>query len=302
MKIEKRYINLRVKRGAEKIFCELWSDGKLARFFEFEPGVPDDNDFIVFYDLAEFAGKEILAKTNPELPMSIDDIFIQTDEPLEMDGVYEEKYRPLIHFTSKRGWLNDPNGLIFHNGKYHLFYQHNPFGVDWGNMHWGHAVSDDLFHWNELPEALYPDSLGSMFSGSAVICDKHKAYSPEIPEDSIVLAYTASGDNAPGKRDNTQCLAFSTNGGISFRKLDSNPVLQQITKDNRDPHVFWHAPTSSWIMTLYLRQLNAVIHEFAIFTSPDLLEWTETDRVRIPSYECPGLRELEVENSPGETH
>lgn len=299
LKIDQSFINIKVKNDEEKTSCLFYLNNELKRYFDVELGTADNYDFMVFYDMSEFIGKTLKIESNIPLPCPVEELFIQSNEPLEMDNVYQEKLRPQFHFTSKRGWINDPNGLIYHDGQYHLFYQHNPFGWNWGNMHWGHAVSKDLFHWQELPTALYPDKMGAMYSGSAVI-DKNNSSGLGTSENApFVLLYTAEGLKAPEKADSTQCLAWSNDGGKSFTKLAANPVLPKVIEQNRDPHVFWHEASQKWIMSLYLEKINAVIHEFAIYGSGNLKDWNELDRFQMPSYECPGLVELEVENKPG---
>jgi sucrose-6-phosphate hydrolase SacC (GH32 family) len=291
------FINLRVKNEVAKVNVQFFSAGQLARYFDVEMGTEDDYDFMVCYDVSEFLGKPLVIKTDRPLPRSVDELFVQSESPLEMAHCYDEAYRPRIHFSAKRGWLNDPNGLVYHEGRYHLFFQHNPFGRKWDNMHWGHAVSTDLFHWREWSDVLYPDELGAMFSGSAVIDRENTSGLGRDGQSPLVLLYTADGHHCPVKTETTQCLAWSTDGGKTFEKLPSNPVLPQLTEGNRDPHVFWHGRSRQWIMSLYLRKVNAVVHEFAIFGSSNLKKWRELDRFYMPSYECPGLYELAVANS-----
>jgi sucrose-6-phosphate hydrolase SacC (GH32 family) len=212
-------------------------------------------------------------------------------------------YRPQFHFTARENWINDPNGLVFYKGEYHLFFQHNPSGLNWGNMTWGHAVSSNLVHWQQLPHALETDALGMMFSGSAVVDWRNTAGFQRGPDPALVAVYTASGsallrDKAP----DTQCLACSHDCGRTWTKFAGNPVVPQITAGNRDPKVFWHAPTQRWIMALYVGQPGAheTCHTIEFLNSPDLKTWTRTGGIE-GFYECPDLFELPVEGAPGET-
>lgn len=192
-----------------------------------------------------------------------------------------EKYRPLYHHTPKRGWMNDPNGMFYKDGVWNLYYQYNPYGSMWGNMHWGHSTSTDLIHWKDEGVALAPDVWGTMFSGSCVVTDQH-----------VVAFYTASRPTPFGGDVQAQCLAFSTDGGKTFSKYEGNPVLTSEAKDFRDPNVFWHEGTKRWIMIL------AVGQEMQIFSSPDLKAWKYESSFGKEYgnhggvWECPDLFEL----------
>ncbi|MCS6973236.1 MAG: glycoside hydrolase family 32 protein [Cyclobacteriaceae bacterium] len=177
-----------------------------------------------------------------------------------------ELHRPYFHFTPPSGWMNDPNGLVYHNGVYHLFYQHYPDSTVWGPMHWGHAISKNLVNWEHLPIALYPDSLGYIFSGSAVVDEKNTSglQKGSIPPLVALFTYDKQGFE-------TQGLAFSNDDGLTWQKYDKNPVINNPgEKDFRDPKVFRHAETESWIMSL------AVKDHIEFYRSKNLLQWEKT--------------------------
>ncbi len=210
-----------------------------------------------------------------------------------VDKPYQETYRPQFHFSPKTNWTNDPNGLVYYQDEYHLFFQHNPFGIDWGNMTWGHAVSPDLLHWRQLEHALHPDKLGTMFSGSAVVDHDNTAGFQKGDEKTIVAIYTAAGGTSPESQGQpfTQCIAYSNDRGRTWTKYAKNPVLAHIAGGNRDPKVIWHAPTKKWVMALYLDG-----SDFALFSSPELKEWQKLCDVPMPDTgECPDFFELAVD-------
>lgn len=220
------------------------------------------------------------------------DSILESDTIIDAGRIYSEKLRPQFHFSCKRGWLNDPNGLLYYKGEYHLFYQHNPFGWSWGNMHWGHAVSSDLLHWEELGEALHPDETGTMFSGSGVVDSNNTSGFQTGEEKPLVLIYTAAGGTPLSMgRPFTQCISYSNDRARTWTKYDGNPVLQHIAGTNRDPRVIWHETSGKWIMALYLEK-----NEYALFASKNLKEWERICDVRIPGCtECPDFFELPVD-------
>ncbi len=211
-------------------------------------------------------------------------------EKPESEPLYAERYRPQFHFTPRINWTNDPNGLVFYKGEYHLFFQHNPTGINWGNMTWGHAVSLDLLHWQQLDHAIHPDKLGTIYSGSAVVDWDNTAGFQTGPEKTgtektIVCIYTSAG------KPFTQSIAYSNDRGRTWKKYEGNPVLKHIAGENRDPKVFWHVPSKRWIMALYLDG-----NDYALFSSPDLKTWTKLCDVRVPgSSECPDFFALPVD-------
>ena len=209
------------------------------------------------------------------------------------DVLYAETYRPQFHFSSQTNWLNDPNGMVYYQGEYHLFFQHNPSGIDWGNMTWGHAISKDMVHWKQLPDAIKPDKLGTIFSGSAVIDWHNTSGFGNGKQPPIVAMYTAAGGTSPESKGApfTQCIAYSNDKGRTFTKFEGNPVLPHVAAENRDPKLVWFEPTKSWTLALYLDG-----DEYALYTSKNLKEWTQLQKMRMAgSSECPDFFPLAVQ-------
>lgn len=210
-----------------------------------------------------------------------------------------EKHRPQFHFTPAANWMNDPNGMVYHNGEYHLFYQYYPDGNVWGPMHWGHAVTKDLIRWEHLPIALYPDSLGYIFSGSAVVDHKNTSGFGTLDNPPLVSIYTYHDpeQEKAGRIDyQTQGIAYSLDHGRTWTKYDKNPVLKNPgIKDFRDPKVFWHEGTQAWIMIL------AVLDHVQLFNSTDLKQWKKISEFGTDQgshggvWECPDLFPLSVD-------
>lgn len=210
---------------------------------------------------------------------------------------YKEQYRPQFHFSPQEKWMNDPNGMVFFNDEYHLFYQYHPFGTTWGPMHWGHAVSKDMIHWEHLPIALYPDDLGAIFSGSAVVDWNNTTGFFEKDKPGLVAIYTSAGTYPDSDRPlQQQSLAYSKDNGRTWVKYEGNPVLSDINiTDYRDPKVFWHEETQKWVMVLATGQT------ITIYTSLNLKEWEfasefgHTAGSHDGVWECPDLFKLPVD-------
>lgn len=232
------------------------------------------------------------ADSNSEGEIPFPDKTVTPDTPDTPDpsatGVYSEQYRPQIHYTPAKNWVNDPNGMVYLDGVYHLFYQYNPNGNDWGNLSWGHATSTDLVHWKEKAVALTPDDLGMIFSGSAVVDEDNTA---GFGKNAIVALYTSAGEKQQ------QSIAYSTDGGETFKKYEGNPVIKNTdVADFRDPKVFWHEDSRQWIMSLALGWQ----HGIQFWSSKDLKNWTRlttftTDiaRCKRGQWECPDLFPLD---------
>jgi len=247
------------------------------------------------------AGNENAAKP-PELnKKGLGLIFSDSKFP-GMDSLYLEKNRPQVHFSASRGWVNDPNGLLFYNGEYHMFFQHNPFGWQWGNMHWGHAVSKDLIHWQQLPEAIFPvidegtSGRGdAAFSGSAVSDPQNTSGFRRNGIDPLIAIYTSTGRG--------ECLKYSYDNGRTFEDYAGNPILKH---NGRDPKVFWYTPGNYWVMVVWdsgvPKKLSlgaeVTVRQHSIYTSTDLKNWTYQSGIS-GFFECPELFELPVEGLPG---
>ena len=207
------------------------------------------------------------------------------------------QWRPVYHFTPMKNWTNDPNGLIYINGTYHLYNQQNPFENKWGHMSWGHATSTDLVHWKHLPVALaetIDKDTTWRFSGSAVL-DKNNTSGFCKTENCIVILYTA---DQPNLKKESQFVAYSNDGGKSFTNYQGNPVIDLHLKDFRDPNVFWFEKTNQWIMAVAL----PTEHKVRIYGSTDLKSWTALSDFGPEGYinanwECPFLIQLPVDNN-----
>ncbi len=219
------------------------------------------------------------------------------------DDLYQEPYRPQLHFSPQQQWMNDPNGMVYYEGEYHLFYQYHPYSNVWGPMHWGHAVSKDMVTWEELPVALWPDEQGTIFSGSAVIDWNNTTGFGSVDNPPMVAIYTYhnhAGENMGRVDFQSQAIAYSLDKGRSWSKYKNNPVLANPGEFAfRDPKVFWHEGSGQWIMSL------AVADTIHFYSSPNLKEWQFESKfgeglgVHAGVWECPDLIELPVENGTG---
>ncbi|MGI6350579.1 MAG: GH32 C-terminal domain-containing protein [Armatimonadota bacterium] len=270
--------------------ASLWVDG---REIHFQENAGEEAEWAVFDVRGHLGGRGEVHTLAPAARVAT---VITRERPREdaneVSEIYREAFRPQYHFTARENWLNDPNGLVYYDGEYHLFFQHNPFGAEWGNMTWGHAISDDLLHWRQMDHALHPDDLGTIFSGSAVIDhDDTAGFRQGAPHPPLVCIYTSAGQPF------TQSIAYSTDRGRSLAKFAGNPVLGHIAADNRDPKVVWHEPTQRWVMALYLEGSS-----YALYASPNLKEWTHLQNLELPgTSECPDFFELPVDGDASDT-
>ena len=287
IKIDKKYLNLPVSHQVERAPMTLRADGMEDYSFQIRLA-QSQPDYWVFCDMSRYQGKELRISypgDNARL-----ELIYQADEIAGQDSLYRESNRPQVHYTQRRGWNNDPNGLLYYDGEYHLFYQHNPYEREWENMHWGHAVSRDLIHWTELQEALYPDEHGTMFSGSAVIDYKNTSGFGKEGVPPMVAIYTAASSDRQ-----VQCIAYSLDKGRTWTKYAENPVIDSKDKwnsvDTRDPKVFWFELIKKWVMVLNERDGHSIYH------SDDLKHWDYQSHIT-GFWECPELFELPVDGNP----
>ena len=288
VQITTRYLCLPVDRKSHVVKLHFYYQGE--KFQEIDISLSADNvDFYGAVDVGKYMGQAI--EIAGDIPAgSKEKIHCEDERPAA-----EYPFRPQIHFTAEPGWLNDPNGLIYADGVYHLYHQWNPFGTEWGNMHWGHAVSRDMITWEHRPVALEPDEYGTVFSGCAW---QDRENTAGFGKDALLFFYTASGGcnqwSASAGNPHTQRLAVSSDGGLTLEKRGL--ILDHIKGDNRDPKVFYHKESTAYVMVLFLDG-----SEFAVFRSRDVLHWEESQRlVAEGMQECPDLFRLEVDNEPGE--
>lgn len=247
-------------------------------------------DYYVPVDMSQFDKDSIImiVRGVPSNSICWSDIEESDDMSLEV-----EKYRPSYHHTPAYGWMNDPNGMFYKDGVYHLYFQYNPYGSMWGNMHWGHSTSTDMVNWKNEGVAIAPDAIGTIFSGSCVVDHNNTS---GFGEGAVVAFYT-SAKQTPWGDCQTQSMAYSLDNGKTFIKYENNPILTSSEKDFRDPKVFWYAPKEHWVMML------AVGQHMEIYSSKNLKDWTKESEFGEGHgchggvWECPDLVELPVEGT-----
>lgn len=287
--ITEPYLWMPVDKKKPEVKLHFYAEHKKFQEIDIQLG-GTDGDFYVAMDVSGYLSRDIEVKGDISEEM-FGNLFCCKED---VQHVYP--FRPQIHFAPEVGWHNDPNGLVFADGVYHLYYQWNPYGVIWGNMHWGHAVSKDLLQWEQKPMVLEPDQYGTVYSGCGWQDQENAA---GFGKDTLLFFYTAAGGSNQWSVDagnrHTQRLAISTDGGETLQRADK-AVIPHIKGDNRDPKVFYHKESAAYIMALYLDQ-----NEFSLFRSGDLLHWEETQRFSADNmWECPDLFALPVDNAAGE--
>lgn len=288
---DSRYLLLPVQESTDDARINVLVDGNVAETI-YVRLAKSKTDYTVPFDLTPYKGHDVMLDV--VIPQSRGSVREAKDDACwrgivladTFDTANREKYRPAFHHTPRYGWMNDPNGMFYKDGRWHLYYQYNPYGSKWQNMTWGHSVSDDLVNWEHLPEAIRPNGLGSVFSGSCAVDHDNTA---GFGSDAVIALYTSAGTSQ------MQSLASSTDDGLTFNIYPSNPVLT-LESEARDPKVFWNDSTKEWNMIL----AHALDHEMLIFTSPDMKSWTLQSSfgkglgAQGGVWECPDLFELPV--------
>ncbi len=288
---DSRYLLLPVQESTDDARINVLVDGNVAETI-YVRLAKSKTDYTVPFDLTPYKGHDVMLDV--VIPQSRGSVREAKDDACwrgivladTFDTANREKYRPAFHHTPLYGWMNDPNGMFYKDGRWHLYYQYNPYGSKWQNMTWGHSVSDNLVNWEHLPEAIRPNGLGSVFSGSCAVDHDNTA---GFGNDAVIALYTSAGTSQ------MQSLALSTDGGLTFNIYPSNPVLT-LESEARDPKVFWNDSTKEWNMIL----AHALDHEMLIFSSPDMKSWTLQSSfgkglgAQGGVWECPDLFELPV--------
>lgn len=248
-------------------------------------------DYYVPYDISAYAGQDISIDIQGMPSSSLCWKEIKLSDTF--DSSNRETYRPVYHHTPVYGWMNDPNGMFYKDGVYHLYFQYNPYGSMWGNMTWGHSTSTDLTHWTYEGTAIVPDAWGAIFSGSCVVDKDNTA---GFGKGAVVAFYT-SAKSTPWGDIQSQSMAYSLDNGKTFIKYEYNPILTSTERDFRDPKVFWYAPGKHWVMML------AVGQEMQIYSSGNLKVWKKESSFGAMQgahggvWECPDLVELPIEGT-----
>lgn len=285
IKIEAKNLLFPVSNSAKPVRVTIEVDGKTVHNFDINLAT-EKADWLAHLDVSAFAGKtaKLTAKKVPEDSKALDTVLGSDDVTLRYSQpLYQEALRPQLRFSQLKGWNNDPNGMVYFDGEYHLFWQSNPFGPQWANMYWGHAVSKDLVHWEELPYALYPRTMAKeyCFSGSAHIDENNTG---GWGKNALVAAFTDTGAG--------EALAVSTDRGRTWKYIDGNPAIPQRKHEGRDPKLVWYEPGKHWVIAVYTKIEGKDCIEF--YSSTDLKKWTKTSHIE-GYYECPELFELPVD-------
>ena len=293
----KKYLLIPVQENAEMANVKVIADNKQVKTINIKLA-NNHIDYLVPLDLQEFAGEKSLA-----LDIHVNGTY-RTDggiasfgcwKKMQFSDIYDisnrEQYRPIYHHTPAYGWMNDPNGMFYKDGIWHLYFQHNPFGSQWENMTWGHSTSTDLVHWTFEGDPVQPDVWGAIFSGSAVVDKENTA---GFGKDAVVALYTSAAESQ------IQSMAYSTDNGKTFTEYEGNPVITSNVPDFRDPHMFWNEDIKKWNMILAAGQ------HMEIYTSDNLKEWKLESSFGAEYgnhggvWECPDLMKMKVKGTDKE--
>ena len=294
--VQEPLLVLPIKNGAEMRWCEIWCDGRLEHRFQIEFAEDAKQaDWWSYIDVSEYQGKTLSLQLRAPADSPMLQPVANTNEVPRKEPLYAEKLRPQFHFSQKQGWNNDPNGMVYLNGVYHLFWQSNPFGLNWGNMYWGHAISKDLIHWTELPLAMRPWGgitpiserqasfcKGQCFSGSANVAHDLPDSDP-AKKNQLIATLT---DTAVG-----EAMAISNDAGKTWRYCDSNPIIPH---SGRDPKLVWMPEEKAWVIAVY-DELDGK-QKVAFYRSTDRKHWERTGDID-GFYECPELFRIQIEGT-----
>lgn len=286
-----KYLLLPVEEAAPEATVNVLVNNKTDRSFQVRLAV-NRIDYLVPFDLEQYKGKTVTfdihtgnSRANVRDAMA-DACWKELKLSDTFDDANREEFRPLYHHSPLYGWMNDPNGMFYKDGEYHLYYQWNPYGSMWGNMNWGHSSSKDLISWQHHPVAIQPNGLGTVFSGSSVVDKDNTA---GFGKGAVIAIYTSAGASQ------MQSLAYSLDNGMTFHVYENNPIIAA-DKECRDPNMFWHEKSGKWILIL----AAALEKEMWIYSSPDLKNWTKESSfghgygAQDGVWECPDLMELPV--------
>lgn len=291
----KKYLILPVQEDMPDSKIDILVDGDIARTVRVRLA-DSKEDYSVPLDLTPYTGKgvvtlNITSEVNRTHSRDASEFICWDKLALSdtFDSSNRETYRPAYHHTPEFGWMNDPNGMFYKDGIWHLYYQYNPLGSKWENLSWGHSTSTDLVNWKHEPMAIEPNGLGYIFSGNSVVDKDNTA---GFGKDAIVALYTSAAASQ------VQSLSYSNDDGKTFTFYTGSPVIPN-RSEARDPNMFWHEPTQRWVLVL----AHALEHEMNIYTSPDLKEWTYESSFgkgygsQDGVWECPDLFELPVQGT-----
>jgi len=288
MTLMRQYILFPIQNGSRKARIDVSIDGRNMRQFDAEIAVSKDKvSFWAFLDITAFKGKVAILKVNGVTQEGMG-MIVQSNEIPGAGDFYSEPLRPQFHFSQKIGWNNDGNGMVYYDGEWHLYFQHNPYGWNWGNMHWGHAVSKDLVYWQQLPIAIYNKKRGDWaFSGGATVDENNTAGWQTGKEKVIVASWTSTGRG--------ECIAYSNDRGRTFTEYEGNPVIKH---DGRDPKIVWYEPGKHWVLAVYDHHEDTPC--VAFYNSTNLKDWQFQSRLK-GYYECAELFELPVDGDKSNT-